>query len=431
MSLRHVLLAALLLTSFHLSVPALHSVTAATRPSRRVDAGLIARDGQPTVTGERFIVTFRDDVRDGRDLAVRLGRDREFAISHVYRHALKGFAARLPDATAAALRRHPSVASVEPDHLVRKQGQIIPSGITRIGAGRATAAKASGAGRRVDVDVAVIDGLVDPTHPDLNVWTVIDCTDDGSRRADAHGTHVAGTIGALDNGAGVVGVAPGARIWSIKVFGAGVEAPISWVLCGLDAVERYATDQGDGLGTIEVANMSLSGPVRGPTCDSGGMHRAVCRVVAAGVTVVVSAGNRCRDAAAFEPAAFAEVITVSALADSDGRPGAAGPGVRSGNCTEDFPDRDDTLASFSNFGPAVDLAAPGVNILSTVPGGYAPNSGTSMASPHVAGAAALYKAAHPASAPAKVKRVLRKVRERRPLPNDPDGVDEGILHVVP
>jgi PKD repeat protein len=183
---------------------------------------------------------------------------------------------------------------------------------------------------------------------------------------------VAGTVGALDNGIGVVGVAPGARLWAVKVLNQNGSGYTSGIIAGID----WAVDHGD----IEVINMSLGG-----SGVSAAYKDAIDTAVANGVVVVVAAGNSDADANNYSPAYVPNAITVSALADFDGASGGFGsPTCRS--------DQDDTLANFSNWGTAIDIAAPGVCIRSTYPleqGGYGTISGTSMAAPHVAGAAAL------------------------------------------
>jgi subtilisin family serine protease len=144
--------------------------------------------------------------------------------------------------------------------------------------------------------------------------------------------------------------------------------------------------------------------------------------VAAGVTYVVAAGNSSSDASFFVPANFPEVITVSAITDFDGAPGGAGaPTCAYGT--------DDQFAGFSNFGPPVDLAAPGVCVLSTWRGGgYNTISGTSMASPHVTGAAALYKSTHPSATPAQVKAALQAAGTFD-WTGDPDTTKEPLVNV--
>ena len=158
------------------------------------------------------------------------------------------------------------------------------------------------------------------------------------------------------------------------------------------------------------------------SCTDGGMHEAICNSVDAGVTYTVSAGNAAADAALFAPAAYDEVITVSAITDFDGEPGGSAPP----SCAYGI---DDTFAGFSNFGDDVDLAAPGVCVLSTWRNGdYRSISGTSMAAPHVAGAAALYLSTHPGTSPADVHAALAAAGTFD-WTGDPDGTQEPLLQV--
>jgi len=360
--------------------------------------------------------------------------------THVYEHVFNGFAAVIPDDQLDDVKSDPRVLAIEPDVIGFAGSQTVTRGITRIGAHLDPTANIDGFDDRVDVDVAVLDTAGDDFHEDLNIWAWENCTDDTlvNNDVDGHGTHVGGTIGALDNDFGVVGVAPGARLWNIKVMRPDENGRSfyfgSWVICGLDLVTLYATDQGDGLGDIEVVNASLGGTGFDSNCQTDFndlFHQAFCRTVAAGVPVVVAAMNNSVDAANTTPATYDEVITVSALADSDGQPGGLGPVTPRGP--------DDSLAAFSNFGADVDIAAPGVGVLSTVPTGrcnlcnptgFGLSDGTSMAAPHVTGAAALYLAQHPGATPAQVKTALLNNRERFALLNDPDGTHEGVLRVT-
>jgi subtilisin family serine protease len=374
---------------------------------------------------DRYIVLLADAAASAERTAASVAASTAGVVpTHVYEHVFDGFAAVIPDDQVDDVRNDPRVQAVVPDELVHLEAQTLPTGIDRIDADDNPTADIDGVDERVDVDVAVLDTGID-SHPDLNIWASANCTDSPDPTDDdGHGTHVAGTIGALDNGTGVVGVAPGARLWSIKVLkgGTGTRA---WILCGVDLVRKYATNQGDGFGDVEVANASLSGDGSDSNCQtnlSDAYHQGYCRAVAAGVTFVVAAGNQSVNASTRVPAAYDEVITVSALADSDGRPGGLGPATGAG--------ADESFADFSNFGTDVDIAAPGVSILSTVPGGgYQKLQGTSMAAPHVAGAAALYLAKNPGKTPGQVQAELQFTRENHAMPGDPDGWDEGVLKV--
>jgi subtilisin len=175
---------------------------------------------------------------------------------------------------------------------------------------------------------------------------------------------VAGTVAAKDNHFGVVEVAPGARLWAVKVVDNTGTGTVESIICGVDWVTAHRS-------TIEVANMSLTGEAPEPPgagCTTGDpFHDAVCRSVRAGVTYAVAAGNSASNARNFAPASYDEVITVSALADFDGKPGGKTPGR---TCLPPrVREQDDTLADFSNFGRDIDLIAPEVCILSAVPGG--------------------------------------------------------------
>jgi len=334
-----------------------------------------------------YIVVF-EDVVDVGSTASAVANAHGLQVGFVYEHALKGMSVAMPAGRLAALEKDPRVAYVVEDMIRTISAQTVPTGIQRIFADTNGNIDIDGTDDyRVDVDVAVIDTGVDFEHPDLYVVGGVNCSGGGPFNSSCesggdddhyHGTHVAGTIGAIDNGIGVVGVAPGARIWAVKVLDSRGSGYSSWIIAGIDWVAANA-------GTIEVANMSLGG-----SGYSQAEYDAIQGAVDAGVAFAVAAGNDDDDANNYSPAAFDNALTVSALADFDGEPG----GLGSPTCRTD---QDDTLADFSNWGTAVDIAAPGVCILSTFPieqGEYGTISGTSMASPHAAGALALLASAN-------------------------------------
>jgi subtilisin family serine protease len=356
------------------------------------------------------------------DTAVERGKRRHgVEPDNTFRHAARGYAAKLTKAQARAIEREKDVDAVVPDTVVELAAQVTPPGVRRVGATRSPLTHIDTndlASHRADVDVAIVDTGIQPDHPDLRVAGGYDCSRPSTpinerswpsrwRDQHGHGTHVAGIVGALDNDRGVVGVAPGARLWSVRVFDATGFSRISWIVCGMDWITSKRTSSGTPL--IEVANMSLRDDgLDDNNCgysNSDIEHRAICRSVDRGTTYVVAAGNDRNLAGNWRPASYNEVITVSAMADYDGRPGglASAPCVAFGKR-----DSDDTYADFSNYGKDVDITAPGVCVRSTWPGStYATISGTSMATPHVAGGAALYLMAHPGAPPDEVRSAMR------------------------
>ncbi len=347
----------------------------------------------PGVVDGSYIVTLEPG-NDPPQLAPSMAAEYGGRAPHVYQRALPGFSFEGSADGAARLARDPKVRAVVPDRRVGTTAQTAPTGVRRIDGPLSGTISGNGAGA-VDVDIAVIDTGIDVDHPDLNVAGGVNCST-GTSYADGngHGTHVAGTAAAKDDASGVVGVAPGARLWAVRVLDDSGSGSWSSVICGVDWVTAHASD-------IEVANMSLAGPGSQGSCNDGALREAICRSVESGVTYVVAAGNSAVDVSGQVPSSFPEVITVSALSDYDGRPG----GLAKATCRAG---RDDTLADFSNYGAGVDMIAPGVCITSTWKGGgYNTTSGTSMASPHVTGAAALYLSDHRGASPATVASALK------------------------
>lgn len=319
--------------------------------------------------------------------------------SHVYQHALKGFAATLPEAALKRLLDDPNVAYIEPDGRVWAvapggnkpdkgkppgdggtidppvSSQVVPWGISRVGGPQ------SGTG----LTAWVIDTGIDFNHADLNVDTVraanfVTRGKSSATDGNGHGTHVAGTIAALDNDIDVVGVAAGATVVPVRVLDNSGSGFYSWVIAGIDHVAAHAAP-GD------VANMSLGGGA------STALDNAVINAASQGVLFALAAGNDSANAAGSSPARanHANIFTVSAI------------------------DSLDNFARFSNYGnPPIDVAAPGVDIESTARGGgTVVYSGTSMAAPHVAGLLLLRGSSLNASGTAN---------------NDPDGSPDSIAH---
>ncbi len=339
-----------------------------------------------------------------------------------YGHAVTGFSARMTPAEARAVAADPEVAGVRVAREFRVAQEIVPSGVQRVKAW--TTGTTPGAD--INANVAVLDtgigkadadGIPIGSTNELNIVGGVNCYDDPrTARNEAfepgnpevydgwygdtqgHGTHVAGIIGARDNSTGTIGVAPGVNLYSVRVFKgrAGTEAS---VVCGLDWV--IGTHLYGYAPPIDVVNMSIQGGrldyredcgtiVGNPAADP--MQASICKLEELGVPVVASAGNDAIDANESAPGGYDQVISVAAMTDTDGAGWEKGPNAGCGYSNE----RDDTFASYSNYGEDIDIVAPGTCVFSTdkddPDGDPVAMTGTSMAAPHVTGAIARYVA---------------------------------------
>jgi subtilisin family serine protease len=294
-------------------------------------------------------------------------------IKYTY-NIIPAIAASVPEVAIEALKKNPNITNIEFDNQVFALGQTLPWGIDRIDAEVVHASESGNKG--AGVKVAIIDTGIDYTHPDL----INNCADEDNNgiidgydfvngddnpmddNIYGHGTHVAGIIAAEDNGFGVVGVAPEASLYALKVLDSNGSGYVSDVILAI----QWATDpnnNGYAEDRLDIINMSLG-------ADRGNIFlKWACNLAYRdGLLLVAAAGNY---GSVVYPAAYSSVVAVSATDDND------------------------NLAYFSSTGSKVELAAPGDNIYSTCNGSYDWMSGTSMASPHVAGTAALVWAANP------------------------------------
>ena len=242
----------------------------------------------------------------------------------VYQSALHGFAGTIPPGRLRGLRNDPRVVAVVTDQAVfafaRPGGggsstvQIVPEGVKRIGAAPAVVGY-TGAG----IGVAVVDTGVDLAHHDLAAVDAFSAFGGSAQDDNGHGTHVSGIIAALNNGIDVVGVAPGAQIYAVKVLDSSGSGSDASVIAGLDYVAANSENVSPH---IRVVNMSLGRPV---SSDDSAMEAAIQNVVAKGITVVVAAGNDCGSEISGQvPAGFPEVIAVASTTAKDGTKNRAG-----------------------------------------------------------------------------------------------------------
>ena len=366
---------------FSLAVAALALTACADAPSAPVaapDAPTFARAVDGDAIPDRYIVTFTGDVSDVPGLTRRLAAAHGASVRYVYGTAVRGFAARMSAGAAEALARNPQVARVEQDQVMTASTTQTGAtwGIDRIDQASLPLSKTftytnTGAG----VNAYIVDTGIRLSHAEFGgrATSGFDAIDGGSADdCNGHGTHVAGTVGGA-----VYGVAKGASLVAVRVLDCGGGGTTSGVIAGVDWVAANHVKPA-------VANMSLGGGA------SSTLDAAVANAVSAGVTFAVAAGNgnragRAQDACNYSPARTPTAITVSATTSTDAK------------------------ASYGNYGTCVDIFAPGSSITSAW---YQSDtqtstiSGTSMASPHVAGVAALYLQSNPSASPAAVTDAL-------------------------
>jgi subtilisin len=310
----------------------------------------------------------------------------------------------------------PSVFSQDVDN----SSQQIPTGIDRI-----DAEPSSTTPRSIDVDVAILDSGIDANHPDLNVLIDKQVNFIGDDPSDncGHGTHIAGIIGAKDNDIGVVGVAPNATIWNIKVMEKNFTDPKGSCPVDYDAVIKGLKFLLQNADSIDVANLSFSFMCI-DFCNADQVteiETLINQIIGRGVVVIVSAANDGVNAIKIVPAMLQMPITVSAMSDTDGKCGGLGPLSEEWELTHERM-KDDTFANISNYGTVIDISAPGVDILSTFPGGLYQNmTGTSFAAPHVTGTAALIIASHEDILPTNVRNMLLEFGSNKSVECDGQG----------
>ena len=345
---------------------------------------------------EHAVAGHENNKSKAKNLAAGMGVG---AVKHAYGSAFFGFAASVSEGRLEALRNNPNVESVEFDgekYVNAKPGsgggsapQVMPWGIARTGAD-------SNSNEGAGVHVYVLDTGLDSDHADMaaNIGNSMAFENCKGRNCDydwdddhGHGTHVGGTIGAIDNSIDVVGMASQVTLHAAKICTSRGSCPNSSTIAAVD----WVTSEVQARGEAAVINMSIGGggTVTGSCTNSGftgndSYHEALCNARNAGVVVVVAAGNDSDNAANYTPAGYSDtVITVSS--------------AKEGDDWNSFSNWGNQSASWTNNNSApVAIAAPGGSVLSLrVGGGTTTMSGTSMASPHVAGAAALYLAANP------------------------------------
>ncbi len=366
------------------------------RQAHLLDRAIRSAPGKSASGGDLGLIISVKGGIDKQRVVDRYKVAQRYRVSHRYSYdeVLYGFAWVIEDSLGQSdyqafidsLTLDPDILWFEPDFDVSSpqsnpvpggSGQQVPWSVAAVGGQTSWAVSGDGTGS-VNVDVYILDTGI--TNSDLNIVESVDFREgfNNANDVDGHGTHIAGIAAAEDDTDGLVGIAPGARIHNYKVLGDDGRGDISQVIA---AMEQITTAKNASPSTPMVANLSLGEDI-GPNAHSA-LGDAVEASIAAGVVVIVAAGNQGKNAADITPAQVDAAITVGAYAFNG------------------------SFASFSNHGSKVDILAPGHGIVSLSPGsGPVEMSGTSMAAGHVTGAAALYLANNPSASPAQVRQAL-------------------------
>jgi len=346
-----------------------------------------AGGGEAEAIPGQYIVVFKAGTNDAPGLARRLVAAHGGGLRFTYTHAVQGFAARLPDRAAAALARNPNVAYVEQDQVVRAVATQANAtwGLDRIDARSGLSGTFTYTNTGAGVTAYIIDTGIDYGHSEFGGRATFgfDAFSDGrnGNDCDGHGTHVAGTVGGA-----TYGVAKGVSLVAVRVLDCSGSGSWSGVVAGIDWVVSHHL-----AGRPAAANMSLGGGA------STTVDNAVKRMIADGVASAVAAGNGnqggvAQDACKYSPARVPEAMTIGATT------------------------RTDAKTSWSNYGACVDWFAPGAGITSAWIGNGSTEtntiSGTSMATPHTAGVAALFLEGRPGATPRQVRDSLYAVTSR-------------------
>ena len=360
---------------------------------QRTDAPVLQAKGTDGIPGQ-WIVVFDDDVRDAPGLADQLASAHGASPMYTYTGVLKGFAAQLSDQAVAALQRNPNVSYIEQDQTVTLSATQTGAtwGIDRIDQrNRPLSGTYTYNTTASSVYVYIIDTGIYTSHTQFGgrASNVYDAFGGSGQDCNGHGTHVAGTVGGS-----TYGVAKAVRLRGVRVLNCSGSGTWSGIIAGMDWVRNNRVNPA-------VANMSLGGGY------SSSVNTAANNLANSGVFVAVASGNSNANACNYSPASASAVTSVNASTSSDAK------------------------ASFSNYGSCTHLYAPGASITSAWIGGTSATrtiSGTSMASPHVAGVAALYKATYGNASSSTIRSWLINNATTGVITGNPSGTANRLLY---